>query len=77
MFVSPRFRDIFSSGTVKTRRDDDSTLADRTSRTALGAAQPATDADAIWRDITAAHRRAARAFTPEFNRASEMVQDER
>ena len=77
MFVSPRFRDIFASDPIRIRRDDrDRSAREEESRSESQSHDAGPDADAIWREITAAHRRAARAFTPEFNKASDMVQDE-
>lgn len=75
MYVSPRFRDIFSSGPIRTRRTD--TTIEKQGETPTSAAPaPVTDAEAIWLDITAAHRRAARVFTPTALRAEELATDE-
>ncbi len=71
MFVSPRFRDIFGSGPIRTRRTDSPAGEDT-----RGSSDAERAADAIWRDITAAHRRAASVFTPEFNRVEDVAQDE-
>lgn len=68
MFRSPRFSDIFGSKPVRVRSGDEP----------KGAAprQPGTDAEAVWLEITAAHRRAALAFTPERIKAADLAQDE-
>lgn len=73
MFVSPRFRDIFASGPVKTRRTDNPASEARAGST--GETDRAAHAEAIWLDITAAHRRAARVFTPEFIRTDDLAGD--
>jgi hypothetical protein len=73
MFVSPRFRDIFSSRPLRSRRQDRSVEG----QTAAGRNDsPATDAEVIWLDITAAHRRAYRSLTPEFIRAEDLAAQE-
>lgn len=74
MFVSTRFRDVFGSGPIKTRRTDKPVSADDSQTSSqVEHATEHLDADAIWRDITAAHRRAARVFTPELNRADDLA----
>lgn len=75
MFVSPRFRDIFSSSPIKTRRSEVS-VDERRKATAGASSARATDAEAIWQDITAAHRRAGRVFTPPSVRAEDLATDE-
>lgn len=73
MFISPRFRDIFGSGPIEVRRTDEPSAATRRESSGQsGDVAEAADPEAIWLDITAAHRRAARAFTPESLRAEEL-----
>ena len=72
MFVSPRFRDIFSSGPVKTRRSDASSEPQRADEASAEADRDA-EVESIWLDITAAHRRAARVFTPTSLRAEDLA----
>lgn len=73
MFVSPRFRDIFSSRPVRTRQSD---KAGSRKKVDLADSPPVRDAESIWLEITAAHRRAARAFTPERLRLEDLATDE-
>lgn len=66
MFVSPRFHDIFGSGSIETRRAD----GPRASGSPGSQSEPepdgfAVDAESIRLDITAAHRRAVRTSTSE------------
>ena len=79
MFVSPRFRDIFSSRSISTRKGGAPAAPVRD--------EPISDAefdrrageihvDLIWLEIAHAHRRASRTFTPEFIRAEELASGE-
>lgn len=73
MFVSPRFRDIFSSRPIRTRISDKVGTRKDVDRADMPAGP---DAESIWLEITAAHRRAARAFTPERLRLGDLATDE-
>lgn len=79
MYVSSRFRDIFSSGPIATRRGDARAQAD--------GREPISDAEfnrragelhvsLVWLEIAEAHRKAARAFTPESLRAEDLASDD-
>ena len=79
MFVSHRFRDIFSLRPLSTRKGD--------ARAEPVRNEPISDAefdrragelhvDLIWLEIAHAHRKASRAFTPEFIRAEELASGE-
>lgn len=72
MYVSPRFRDIFSSRPARTRRTDTS-VEERGQAAVSTPRAPDADAEAIWLEITAAHRRAARVFTPTSLRAEDLA----
>ena len=76
MFVSPRFRDIFSPRPLRTRASDKA-VAQEDSQRAADPRQGPVDAESIWLEITAAHRRAARSFTPEFIRREDLAGDDR
>lgn len=76
MNVSPRFRDIFSSGPIATRRSDPT--KDVVRREALSDLEfdrrtGELQVDLIWLEIAHAHQRAARAFTPEFVRVEDLA----
>ena len=77
MFVSRRFRDIFSGEAIATRRGD---ARGRTSpRETITDAEferraDELEVDLIWLDIAEAHRRAARAFTPTHNLATDLAE---
>lgn len=73
MFVSPRFRDIFSPRAIQTRYSDKGGSREEPG---LADSPPVPDAESIWLEITAAHRRAARAFTPERLRLEDLASDE-
>ncbi len=67
MYVSPRFRDIFSRDPISVRRGDATEETIR--REAISDAEFDKRAgelqiDLIWLEIAHAHRKAARAFTP-------------
>ena len=79
MSVSSRFRDIFSLRPIAIRRGDARTeplrlasISDAEFDRRAGELQT----DLIWLEIAHAHRKAARAFTPEFIRAEDLASDE-
>lgn len=77
MFISPRFRDIFSSKPIATRKGD--RPAEAAGREAISDAEFGRRADElevnlIWLEIADAHRRAARAFTPTHNLAVDLAE---
>ena len=76
MFVSRRFRDIFSGKPIATRRGARATAAKRETITdaEFGRRADELEVDLIWLDIADAHRRAARAFTPTHNRAIDLAE---
>lgn len=73
MFVSPRFRDILSSRPVQTRHSD---KVGSRKELDLADTPQVPDAESVWLEITAAHRRAARAFTPGRLRLEDLAADE-
>ncbi len=80
MYVSSRFRDIFSRDPISIRRGDATEEAVR--REAISDVEFDKRAgelqiDMIWLEIAHAHRKAARAFTPELIRVEELAADER
>lgn len=79
MYISPRFRDIFSGKPISTREGD--ARAEPVRREAISDAEFDRRAgelqiNLIWLEIAEAHRRAARAFTPEFIRADDLASEE-
>ncbi len=80
MYVSPRFRDIFSSGPITTRRGDAASNGVR--REAISDMEfdrlaGALEVNLIWLEIAHAHRKAARAFSPGFISADDRSTEER
>lgn len=76
MFVSRRFRDIFSDKPIATRRGDaraKTAKRERITDAEFGRRADELEVDLIWLDIADAHRRAARAFTPTHNRAADLA----
>ncbi|HUR91356.1 MAG TPA: hypothetical protein VMY38_01665 [Gemmatimonadaceae bacterium] len=76
MFVSPRFRDIFSSKPIATRKGDRPAEAGREaiSDAEFGRRADELAVNLIWLEIAEAHRRAARAFTPTHNLAVDLAE---
>ncbi len=79
MYVSSRFRDIFSSGPIAIRR--------RKARAQPEGRESISDAEfnrragelhvsLVWLEIAEAHRKAAKAFTPQFLRAEDLASDD-
>jgi len=80
MYVSPRFRDIFSRDPISVRRGDAAEATVR--REAISDVEfdklaGELQIDLIWLEIAHAHRKAARAFTQEFIRVEELATDDR
>lgn len=75
MFVSPRFRDIFSPKPIRVRKDDSRSRGDGPPK-ADAAVSQAAEVEEIWLNITAAHRRSARVFTPASLKLEELASDD-
>lgn len=61
MFVSPRFRDVFGSGPIRTRRRERPAAPDRTETAIRELDERLSNAEAILLDFVEAHGRAVRA----------------
>jgi len=80
MYVSPRFRDIFSRDPISTRRGDatkETVRREAISDLEFDKRAGELQIDLIWLEIAHAHRKAALAFTPELIRVEELPTDDR
>ncbi len=80
MYVSPRFRDIFSRDPISVRRGDatgETIRREAISDVEFDKRAGELQIDLIWLEIAHAHRKAARAFTPELTSVGELATDDR